>query len=69
MTLLTKETFYNIFSFFVSSNILICDVSIKLRPYGGLIGIKNCSLEKYLSDSKSLVTIARFLHDAAGFNY
>ena len=27
---------------------------IKMRPYGGLIAMKNCSLEKYLNDSKYL---------------
>ena len=40
MTVLTEETFSSFFSFFVTSKNLICDVSIKLRPYGGLIGMK-----------------------------
>ena len=39
---------------------------IKLRPYGGLIGIDNFSLDKYLNDSKILRQNA-ILHDAAGF--
>ena len=54
MTVLTKETFSSFFSFRITSNNLIWDVSIKLRPYGVLIGLKNCSLEKSLSDSKFL---------------
>ena len=32
--------------FFVSSDNLNCDILIKLRPYGGLIGIDNSSLDK-----------------------
>ena len=34
--------------FFVSSDNLNYDILIKLRPYGGLIGIDNSSLDKYL---------------------
>ena len=37
--------------FFVSSDNLNYDIVIKLRPYGGLIGIDNSSLDKYLKDS------------------
>ena len=40
--------------FFVSSDNLNDDILIKLRPYGGLIGIDNSSLDKYLKNSKTL---------------
>ena len=49
-----KEILTNFFAFFVTSNNIMCDVSINLRPYGVLIGMKNRSLEKYLNDSKFL---------------
>ena len=38
--------------FFVSSDNLNYNILIKLRPYGGLIGIDNSSLNKYLKNSK-----------------
>lgn len=38
----------------------------KLRPYGGLIGIDNSSLDKYLKESKVL-RLHAILHDSAGF--
>ena len=41
--------------FFVTSDNLNYDILIKLRPYGGLIGIDNSSLDKYLN-----FTIARY---------
>ena len=68
MTVLAKEIFASFLSFFVSSNNLIFDLSIKLKSYGGLIDMKSCSLEKYLNDSK-LLRLHAFLHDAAGFNH
>ena len=40
--------------FFSTTNFINYDVAIKLRPYGGLIGIENSSLDNYLSDSKIL---------------
>ena len=52
--------------FFSTTNDINYDVAIKLRPYGGMIGIENFSLDKYLSDSKILQMHA-VLHDAAGF--
>ena len=52
--------------FFSSENDLNYDVAIKLRPYGGLIGIDDSSLDKYLKDSK-LLRLHAILHDAAGF--
>ena len=52
--------------FFVSSDNLNYDILIKLRPYGGLIGIDNSSLGKYLKNSK-IFRLHAFLHDAAGF--
>ena len=42
------------------------EISIKLRPYGGLIGIDNSSWEKYLKRLKVLRQHA-ILHDAGGF--
>ena len=68
MTVLTKETFTSFFSFFVGSKNLICEVLFKLRPYGGLIGMKKCSWEKYLNDYKFLCLHA-FLQDAAAFKH
>ena len=38
----------------------------KLRPYGGLIGIDNSRLDKYLKNSKTMRFHA-VLHDACGF--
>ena len=52
--------------FFSSENELNYDVAIKLRPYGGLIGIVDSSLDKYLKDSK-ILRLHAILHDAAGF--
>ena len=41
------------FSVFLSSEIdLNYDVAIELKPYGGLIGIENSSLDKYLKGLK-----------------
>lgn len=42
------------------------DVAVKLRPYGGLIGIDNSRLDKYLKGSKVL-RLHAVIHDAAGF--
>ena len=50
--------------FFSTINDINYDVAIKLRPYGGLIGIENSSLDKYLSDSK-ILRMQAILHDAA----
>ena len=36
--------------FFLSSDNLNYDILISLRPYGGLIGIDNSSLDKYLKN-------------------
>ena len=44
------------------------DFALKLRLYGGLIGIDNSSLDKYLKVSKILGLHAN-LHDAGGFIY
>ena len=42
------------------------EIVLKLRPYGGLIGIDNSSLDKYLKSYKLLRLLAIF-HDASGF--
>ena len=42
------------------------DIALKLRPYGGIIGIDNSSLDTYLKSSKVLRLHAIF-HDASGF--
>ena len=39
------------------------DIAMKMRPYGGLLGIDN-SLDKYFKSYKILLAI---LHDASGF--
>ena len=52
--------------FFSCKNDINYDVPIKLRPYGGLIGIDNSSLDEYLIDSK-ILRLRAILHDAAGF--
>ena len=54
------------FSVFLFQFQLKYDVAIKLRPYGGLIGIDDSSLDKYLKYSKILRLHAIF-HDAAVF--
>ena len=46
--------------FFSTTNDINYDVAIKLRPYGGLIGIENASLDKYLSDSKIFTNACYF---------
>ena len=42
------------------------NIALKLRPYGGTIGIENSSLDNYLKFSKVL-RLHAILHDAAGF--
>ena len=44
------------------------DIALKLRPHGGLIGISNSSLDKYLKVSK-ILRLHAILHDAGGFIY
>ena len=42
------------------------DIALKLRPYGGIIGMDNSSVDKYLKISKVL-RLHAILHDAGGF--
>ena len=44
------------------------DIALKLRPYGGIIGIDNSSVDKYLKILKVL-RLHAILHDAGGFVY
>ena len=44
------------------------DIALKLRPYGGLIGIDNSSLDKYFKNLK-ILRLHAILHDASGFVY
>ena len=44
------------------------EIALKLRPYGGIIGIDNSSWDKYLKRFKML-RLHAILHDAAGFTY
>ena len=44
------------------------EIALKLRPYGGLIGIDNSSLDVYFKNFKVLLLHA-LLHDACGFVY
>ena len=44
------------------------DTALMLRPYGGLIGIDNSSLDKYLKRSK-ILRLHPILHDAGAFLY
>ena len=44
------------------------DIALKLRPYGGLIGIDNSALDKYFKSFKVL-RLHAILHDASGFVY
>ena len=54
--------------FFSSKNDINYDIAIKLRPNGGLIGIDNSSLNKYLNDliilrlHATLLDAARIVH-------
>ena len=41
-------------------------IALKLRPYGGLIGIENSSVDPYLKHPK-ILRLHAILHDAAGF--
>ena len=50
---------------FSGENDLNYDVGKKLKPYGGLIGIDDSSLDKYLNDTK-IQSMHAILHDAAG---
>ena len=52
--------------FFVSSDNLNYDILIKLRPYGGLIGIDSSSLNKHLKTSK-ILQLHAILRNAVGF--
>ena len=51
---------------FVSSDNPNYEILIKLRPYSGLIGIDNSSLDKNLKNSKVL-RLHAILHNTAGF--
>ena len=42
------------------------EIALKLRPYGGIIGIDNSSLDTYLKSFKKL-RLHAILHDASGF--
>ena len=42
------------------------DIALKLRPYGGLIGIDNSSLDKCFKSYK-ILRLHAILHDASGF--
>ena len=42
------------------------DIALKLRPYGGLIGIDNPTLDKYFKSYK-ILRLHAILHDASGF--
>ena len=44
------------------------DIALKLRPYGGFIGIDNSALDKYFKSFKFL-RLHAILHDASGFVY
>ena len=44
------------------------DIALKLRPYGGIIGIDNSSLDKFFRSFK-ILRLHAILHDAAGFVY
>ena len=43
-------------------------IALKLRPYGGLIGIDNSSLDKFLRVTK-ILRLHAILHDSGGFMY
>ena len=43
------------------------DNALKLRPYGGLIGIDNSSLDSYLNNSK-ILRLHAISHDAGGLS-
>ena len=45
---------------------LSLDNAIKIRPYCGLIGIDNSSLDKYFKSYK-ILKLHAILHDASGF--
>ena len=42
------------------------DIAMKMRPYGGLIGIDNSSLDLYFKSYK-ILRLHAMLHDASGF--
>ena len=42
------------------------NIALKLRPYGGIIGIDNSSMDKYFKSFK-ILRLHAILHDAAGF--
>ena len=42
------------------------DIALKLRPYGGLTGNDNSSLDKYFKSYK-ILRLHAILHDASGF--
>ena len=42
------------------------DIAMKMRPYGGLIGIDNSSMDKYFKSYK-ILRLHAILHDASGF--
>ena len=44
------------------------DIALKLRPYGGLIGIDNSAFDNYFKSIK-ILRLHAILHDASGFVY
>ena len=44
------------------------DISLKLRPFGGLIDIDNSALDKYFKSIK-ILRMHAIRHDASGFVY
>ena len=44
------------------------DIALKQRPYGGIVGIDNSSLDKYFKSFK-ILRLHAILHEAAGFVY
>ena len=43
------------------------DIALKLRPYGGLTGIDNSTLDKYFKSYK-ILRLHAILHDASGLS-
>ena len=42
------------------------DIATKLRTYGGLVGIENSIMDRFLKDLK-ILRLHSFLHDVAGY--
>ena len=60
-----RYLYYLAICFYLDPN-LDWDIAVMLRPYGGLIGFDNSTLDKYFKSYK-ILRLHAILHDSSGF--